>query len=366
MKKIILTVSNDLTYDQRMHKIGTSLSDAGSSVLLVGRKRRQSQHFHSPHFKTHRISCLFTKGSLFYAAFNIRLFFFLLFTPFDIVCAVDLDTILGALSASRLKGKKVVYDAHEYFSEVPELINRNRTKKIWEHIASFSIPKMHACYTVNEVLAKVLSERYKTSFQVIRNVPLLIEQDTNQQEEKRIIYQGAVNKGRGLELLLEAMKQMDDFLLANNVRLIIAGDGDISNQINQLVTKLGLEKKVEITGYLLPDRLKEMTQKAFIGYNLLEKESKSYYYSLSNKFFDYMHAEIPSLSNNFPAYVQINEKFEVTLLTELKVEEIVQSIKRLIEDKELYQKLQQNCRLAKQEYNWQKEEKHLLDVYRKL
>src|SRR5262245_47943057 len=147
-KKIVLTVTNDLSFDQRMDRICTSLHNAGYVVLLVGRRLKHSRVLVEKPYAQKRLKCFYNKGKLFYAEYNLRLFFYLMFSmSFDAVCAIDLDTILPAFFAARIKGKKIVYDAHEYFTEVPEVIDRPAVKKVWEKVAAFTIPKVSHAYT---------------------------------------------------------------------------------------------------------------------------------------------------------------------------------------------------------------------------
>jgi len=113
LKRLFFTVTNDLTYDQRMHRICGSLSAAGYDVTLIGRKRKSSLPLQEKKFRQHRIPCWFDKGKRFYLEYNIRLFFYLLRKRMDAVCAIDLDTILPCLYISKLKKIPRVYDAHE-------------------------------------------------------------------------------------------------------------------------------------------------------------------------------------------------------------------------------------------------------------
>ena len=70
------------------------------------------------------MSLLFNKGFLFYAEYNFRLFFLLLFSKKDILLSNDADTLLANFLASKLQNKKLVFDSHELFSEVPELVEK--------------------------------------------------------------------------------------------------------------------------------------------------------------------------------------------------------------------------------------------------
>src|SRR5690349_17278363 len=104
VKRILFTVTNDLNYDQRMQRICNTLADAGYDVTLIGRKLKTSAPLPDKNYKQRRLNCWFNKGKLFYAEFNIRVFFFLLFKKADCICAIDLDTILPCYYISKLKG----------------------------------------------------------------------------------------------------------------------------------------------------------------------------------------------------------------------------------------------------------------------
>lgn len=120
MPRIIFTVINDLTYDQRMHRICSSLARDGYDVLLIGRKLKDSLPPDRKPFRQQRLKLLFTRGKLFYIEYNLQLFLLLLFTKFDVVCGIDLDTILPCYFAAKWKGKRCVYDAHEIFPKSPK------------------------------------------------------------------------------------------------------------------------------------------------------------------------------------------------------------------------------------------------------
>src|SRR5688572_23248375 len=98
-----------------MQRICTSLSNAGFTVSLIGRKLKSSIPLQDITYFQKRIYCFFTKGPLFYAEYNFRLLLYLLPLKVDCICAIDLDTILPCYYLSRFKGCKRLYDAHELF-----------------------------------------------------------------------------------------------------------------------------------------------------------------------------------------------------------------------------------------------------------
>ena len=362
-KRIVFAVTNDLTYDRRMFRICSALGETGMDVLLVGRKRRNSLIFKPARFKARRFSCFFNKGLLFYAEYNIRLFFMLWSTPFEIACACDLDTALAIRLACRLKGRKSVYDAHEYFSEVPELSHRPMVKIFWEWVGRITIPEFNACYTVGEELAKLMGKRYNVHFDVIRNIAPSNSAFVKKESfpPKVLLYQGALNVGRGLEATIEAMQELPDW------QFWLAGEGDISTQLKELTAMLKLEERVQFLGWVKPDNLPTLMQKAKLSINLREKGSLNDYYSLPNKFFDAIHAGLPSIHMNYPEYVNVCNKYPCAiLLDEVDIEKIIDAIRQVDHHPELWDAMSSACNQAAKEYTWENESKKLLNIYKQL
>ncbi|HXH18454.1 MAG TPA: hypothetical protein VNJ07_05175, partial [Chitinophagales bacterium] len=141
MPSIIFTVINDIAYDRRMHRICESLTHAGWNVTLIGRKLQYSKPLPPTPFKALRLRCRFNKGKLFYLEYNFRLFWKLLFMSADVYGATDLDTIIPCFKAAWLKRKKKVFDAHEFFEEVPEVVDRKFTQTVWRWVGKIFVPR---------------------------------------------------------------------------------------------------------------------------------------------------------------------------------------------------------------------------------
>ncbi len=364
---IFFTVTNDLSYDQRMHRICTTLVENGYSAVLVGRALPDSIALEIRPFGQKRLRCFFQKGFLFYAEYNLRLFFFLLFARYDTVCSIDLDTLPAGCFASLFRGKNRVFDAHEYFTEVPEVVNRPLIKTIWGVVARICLPFYRHAYTVGPALAQIFEQKHKIPFGVVRNMPLA-KADVKKGTATTIppfstplpviLYQGALNEGRGIETMLEAMQYLE------NVQFVLAGEGDLSIKLRQKAQDLGLQDRVVFLGYTKPELLRQLTDQAWLGLNLLENRGLSYYYSLANKFFDCVQAGVPVLTMDFPEYHALNTQYEVAiLLNELSPEAVAGAIQRLNTDQNLYKRLHQNCLLARQEWNWQREQQALLEIW---
>lgn len=360
MKRLVFTVTNDLSYDQRMIRICTSLANAGYLVTLVGRKMPDSIPLRAMPFSQKRLGYIFSKGKLFYAEYNIRLFFYLLFRKMDLVCAIDLDSILPCLWISRIKRVIRVYDAHELFCEMKEIVRRPAIYKVWKWIERKAVPQFRWGYTVNQPIADEFRKMYSRDYAVIRNVPVLKPITIPQKSERYIYYQGAVNEGRSFETLIPAMKEV-------KARLLIAGDGNFMQQAKQLVKNHGLENKIIFLGRVQPEELSDYSNKAWIGITLFENKGLSNYFSLANRFFDYVHAGVPQLGVDYPVYQEINKTLPVAvLIQDLSSKNIAAQLNLLLQNDVLYQALQNNCLLLRERMNWQQEEKKLLDLYQSI
>jgi len=484
-----------------MQRICGSLAAAGYRVQLVGWQRPASPPLTPQPYQQHRLRGWFQKGKLFYLEYNLRLFFYLLSQRAAAWCACDLDTALPVWLRARLGGQPFVYDAHELFTEVPEVVARPAVQRVWRWVEVFIVPRARLAYTVGPALARVFEQRYGRPFAVVRNVsrlrgdepaisshaepnpaaaatpeagssetpdvsaampgiedampgigsaqlgivsampgvasaqpdvvgampdfmdampdvvgampgvmneltgnstempgisagttgistetigiasaqpsistekPYVITEKPNARASQvtivpesvqsaapaggYILYQGALNVGRGLENLLEAMPQVAG-------RLVICGEGDLSAALREQAERLGLlaSGQVEFRGFVLPEALREVTRHAAVGIMLLENIGLSYYYSLANKFFDYVHAGIPQVLIDFPEYRALNDEFDVAeLVSNLAPATLAAALNRLLRDEPArYQHLAANCRRAAPQLSWQHEEREL-------
>jgi len=338
-----------------------SLFTAGHQVWLVGRQKKDSLALPDRPYQQIRLQCSTQKGKTFYLEYNLRLLAFLFWHPCDIINAVDLDTLLPCSLIKKWRKTPIIYDAHEYFSQTAEVVRRPKIQKAWEELALKLIPKANRCYTVGPQLAKIMGKAYGVHFDVVRNLPMRIPSSIPYHKEsgkKIILYQGMLNEGRGLETAIEAMQHLNGF------ELWLVGNGDIKEALEKKVRALNLEECVLFHGFIPPDHLKDFTQQAWLGLNLLENNGLSYYYSLANKAFDYIQYGVPSIQMAFPEYQALQDEYDVfELLDELDAWVLADKIKQLSTNTKRYRQLQVNCSIAAKELNWEKEEKKLLEIY---
>lgn len=303
-KRIIFTVTSNLENDQRVHKTALYFFERGWNVKVIGSQNKPCNPNYKQPYKTERINIFFKKGFLFYAEFNIRLFFILLFSKADRIWANDTDTAIPAFLCSKIKRVNYTQDLHELFPEVPEVTNRKLVKAVWTKIEDFIFPHIKDGYTVCQSIADYYKNRYNINLNVLRNVPILREYQGKCSEfpsikGKIILYQGAVNEGRGIEWIIDAMPYVE------NATFVIIGGGDIEDDIRKRIIEKKVENKVIMMGKLPFSELQKYTLSSDLGVCLLEKKGLSYYYSLPNRIFDFMQAHVPILATQFPEIEKI-------------------------------------------------------------
>lgn len=364
-KHITVLVSNDLEYDQRVRKVCETLLELGWDITLVGRKVASSKPF-SRKYETVRFNLWFTKGAFFYAALNVRMFFYLLFKKTDCILANDLDTLLPAFLISKWRKKGLVYDSHEYFTEAEGLTGRAFQKNIWLLIERNIFPKLKHVITVNESIAEIYRNAYRVNVRVVRNIPELKNVSIVKTREtlglplnKRIvILQGAfIDPDRGGVEALEAMKLLD------NVLLLIIGSGRDIPRLKEMAKEKEYEGRVLFFDKMPFDELFQYTVNADIGLSLDKPIHLNYRFSLPNKLFDYIHAGVPVLVSDLPELKRIVNQFHVGLVVNKTAPgEIANGIQQLLNDPQ-YNQIKENCLHAAKQLNWQEERKVLIDLY---
>ena len=366
MKRIIVSVTNDLVTDQRVHKVCTSLMAMGFETVLIGRRLPSSLAIDRD-YRTIRMKLLFNKGFLFYAEYSVHLFLKLLFLRKDILLSNDLDTLLPNYIISKLFNKELVYDSHELFTEIPELEGRPCVKGVWERIEQYIFPKLKRVYTVNDSIASFYKKKYRVEVQVLRNMaPVLIDKSVDKKlakkvkgDQKMIILQGSgLNIDRGAEEAVAMMQYIDNSLL------YIIGGGDVFEKLKELVITLKLENKVFIKNKMPYNELMEYTKIANLGLSLDKGMNLNYEFSLPNKVFDYIQAETPLLVSNRKEIAKLVRDNHIGKVVDTHdPKELGNIVNAIFTDKPQLLTWKNNLKKAAKKYTWENESKKLKTIF---
>ena len=159
--------------------------------------------------------------------------------------------------------------------------------------------------------------------------------------------------------MIKALKFID------NLDLVIIGYGKVENELKKFVQKNNMSKRVHFLGRVSRDELFNYTKKANLGMVLEEPLGLSFKFSLPNKLFDYIHAEIPIIAGNLPEISRIIEKYKVgVLVNDYQPETIAKVIRNLLENKTLLSQIKEKQQKAKEILCWEIECKKLDNYFK--
>ena len=339
-----MAVTNDLLTDQRVDRSCRALKEAGYDVTLIGRRLPESAKLEEREYRCVRMRLLFRRSAWFYAEYNLRLLLRLLVTPADAFYANDSDTLLACCWAARLRRRtsagdkvKLLFDAHELFPDVPELVDKPRVRRVWQWVERRCLPRVDAAFTVSQSVAEEYKRRYGVEMTVVRNLPLKIENgklkierhtpvfdhpskegtlphpDNSQfsiLNSQLILYQGAVNVGRGVREMTDVMGRLPQ------CRLVVAGDGDLLEEMKTYAATLSWTDRIVFLGRVCPEELHTLTAKADLGVCLLEDLGQSYRCALPNRVGDFAQAGVPLVATGFVEIRRVLEEYGIGTPTE--------------------------------------------------
>ena len=368
-----MLVTNSCVDDARVLKEAASLSKDGHELVIWGISDDETDEFQQNNgFSIKRINRKMKRNTLLgKLAYSSKFIYNSSKENADIYHAHDLSTLLECYIASKLNRSKVIYDSHELY--IRDFDNKNNYKNLYFYLEHLLIRKVNLVITVNNLISKELQQRYKLKNlpSVIMNCPSLNnskECTTNDNLKSKydgkniIVFQGVIREGLGLRNLIRSFTYLND-----NYNLLMIGDGPILDELVDLSEQLSLDQKIHFTGKIPHEKLLSYTKIAHMGVIYPEEYNLSHYYMAPNKFFEYIHANLPVLVPNYPFLKENVLKYNIGQLTDSEnPEDFAKNITEFFSNKEEYDEMKQNTEVAKNSLNWENEEKKLLELYRKL
>lgn len=358
--KVLITFLGNINYDTRCKNLYDTLSANNYEVEFLGFDWL-TEGFNETLGKISIIKL--RKGFLsipFYLKFIWQLKIKLLTSNANLIFAEDIYTLPFAVILGKLKRAKIYYDSRELFGYLAGLKDKKLKQLFWKRIEKYFIRKADFVIVTGSMDAEFLKNEYGIKKSILlRNLPRYYKPELQldlhshlriDKSKKIILYQGVILKGRGIEKVFSALNELPYCVF------VIAGGGEFEQYYRKLAEEMNVSEKVFFLGKLTQEDLPKVTASADVGVALIENLSKSYYYALPNKLFEYIMAEIPLIVSNLPQMKDINDKYDVGYAVEFdNKSELINAIIKLTEDKNLYESKKQNCHIASQELNWEKE-----------
>ncbi|WP_436871043.1 glycosyltransferase [Mammaliicoccus sciuri] len=284
----------------------------------------------------------------------------------DIYHANDLNTLPQAIVCSklRLKPKPLIYDSHEVQSD-----RTGYNPKTIKRIESFMLKFVDQMIVENHTRAKYNEDIYgfypKTLYNYSEKYNIEEKPQINlhkkigiNEDEKILLYQGGLQQGRGLELLIEAMDEIEEG------NLLFIGGGKLTQTLKEQAEASKQADRIHFLDKVPFQELPSYTREAYLGFQVLQNICFNHYSASSNKLFEYMMAHVPVVSCDFPEIKKVVEETHTGLVVDShNASEIANAVNQLVKDTSLRNQLSENTKQAKEIYNWNNEKSKLLEVY---
>lgn len=263
----------------------------------------------------------------------------------------------------KLRNKKAIYDAHE-----------DHPKDVFEKLWPMPLKiVVYVYFLILEKLASMFFDRIVAATPhiaskypnkktiLLRNFPILELIDNSKKVEIKsnnlsLVYQGGITKLRGVKQIISSLEYIGE-----GIELLLFGKWEVGFQ--EECQKLAGWKKTKYLGVVRQEELYGYGKSADIGIiNYLPSPNNDD--SLPNKPFEYMACGLPIIMSDFPHW---KEMFKSCALFSDPddPEQIAKNIEILVKNPNLRRKMGNNGRkLVEKEYNWEKESKKLIDMYK--
>jgi len=265
-----------------------------------------------------------------------------------------------AIKASKITGKKVIFDSHESWLG-------GTLKEKW--IKLFYLKKVNYLITVNEGIQKLFTTRQQFKLtEIIYNASLtsFFKKNTTlnlDQNQPIIVHEGSLLFNRGLVNMLDALVLIKK--IYPNVILKIVGNSpeEESLYLKNRIKKDQLEKNIIQTGWVEYEKVQKELQDCSIGL-ILYTLTKNNIYSTSNKLFNYIASGLAIVSVNLPETVKILKPLNNSIIVkDHSSNEIAKSLITLLDNRKLLNSKRKASLEAYKLLNWDNEEKKLIKFY---
>jgi len=280
----------------------------------------------------------------------------------------NVELLPFAYIAKKIFNSRVIYDTHELETERNSL--GGKRQRLYRKIEKRFIGYCDRVIVVGDAIAEFYKKLYPKLSKpaVLLNTPYyncleqkrdIFREKFNISIDKTIfLYQGSLAKGRNIEMILEifSKREKDDAVV------VFMGYGEFEGLVKSEADE---SHNIYFHEAVSPAVLQNYTASADFGISMIEDSCLSYHYCLPNKMFEYLMAEVPVIVSNLPEMKKLVEDNGVGIVAK---ENSKDGLERAIEKALLFDKKQivKKIKKIKKEYNWEEQEKVLIELYREL
>jgi glycosyltransferase involved in cell wall biosynthesis len=287
----------------------------------------------------------------------------------QIIHANDLDTLPAGFVASRLTGARLVYDAHELWTDVGSVGAFGKSVALWLEKAVSR--RASAVVAVSRHRAEIMSETLGIPQPlVVMNTPFYTPPEALQEgawlapfQGKRIVlYQGGYADYMGLPDVALAAQYLPE-----DVVLVFRGYGRAEKNLRDTIEQNGLSARVFLIPAVPMNAMVQSAVGADLGIITYKPVNKNSQYAAPNKMFEYMMAGVPSVGSDLPYIREILCGLGVgELFVPGDSQDLARVINGLLNEPAKLAAMKQRCLASAAQFCWEKEGAKLMQTYERV
>lgn len=287
------------------------------------------------------------------------------FRRLDIACvnAHSLSVLPLAMVFKVLNRSHIVYDTHELETETHNM--KGLRKTLAKVVEKSLIRYVDSVFCVSDEISRWYQRKYNIKLPVtILNSTPVVDSDKSDilrqklnipSEAKIILYLGAIENGRGIELMIESFENFND----DKYVLVFVGFG---SQINLIKKSKQYCKRIFYLDAVERGSIHLYASSADLGICLNPPTCLSHNYCMPNKLFEYLMASLPVIVSQCESLENFVFKNDVGIvLRSLDPNSVCESIRNYFEKKTVAYK--DNARNVALEYSWESQAELLKNEY---
>jgi glycosyltransferase involved in cell wall biosynthesis len=277
----------------------------------------------------------------------------------------NLGSLAIAVKAAKFNKAKVGFDFEDYHRGEDDATSLPERPRII-YLENKYVPQLNYISAASPMIAhKVASHFPKQEKSIITLLncfplsqqPAFREKEVKDQTLQLFWFSQTIGINRGLEILIEAMIQMND----PNIHLTLVGrcSSDFQQYIDIGASKI--KEQIHLAGIVSPDELPAFASKFDVGLalELLLPENRNL--CLTNKIFTYLLAGNAIILSETEMQKNFNEQFKVGRIFPINdINALTENLTTYKNHKDLNLQRTHNYEMAKQLFNWDREAKALL------
>lgn len=289
------------------------------------------------------------------------------FAP-DIVHAHDLDTLFAGYLIKRQTDAKLIYDAHEIWTEqsrhMPRLVSW-----IGKILEKFLLTKIDLFITVNPTVQKQLEKIHRLKIkktQIVYNYPSVARPKKIKSSLKKqvvVLYQGRLAPDRGLEELIESAQYLPE-----NIKIVIraTGDDNYRNRLTDLARKVS-PGKISFPSPVEMNNLVQAAKSADLGVIFYRSTNLNNIAATPNKLYEYSAAGLALAVSDMPELERFVKRHKNGIvLRQRDPQYIAQNLVKILENRPALEIMKANSLKAAEFCRWEGEGDKLIKIYKNL